>query len=87
MVSITVLMNFKSKLDVVWIFRRYTLGGVSLSGRLCVILSCSSYPNEVIVSFETNTYGVFTPSHGLWNIWSTEVPLSDKKQTLQLFNQ
>lgn len=40
-----------------------------------------NYPNEVIVSFETNTYGVFTPSHRLWNIWSCKIPLTDRKKT------
>lgn len=54
--------------------------------KLSVVLSCSTYPNEVIVSFETNAYRIFTPSHGLWNIWSTKIPLTDKKKTLRCLN-
>lgn len=36
-----------------------------------------TYPNKVIVPFETNTDGVFTPSHGFRNIWHTQVALRD----------
>lgn len=54
--------------------------------KLLAPLFCNTYPNEVIVSLETNTYGVFTPSHWLWNIWCSKVPLTDETKTLKWLN-
>lgn len=41
-----------------------------------------TYPNEAIVSFEADTYGVLAPGHGLRNIWCSKVPLMDKRRNI-----